>query len=369
MSRNAVRNTYALPKTPPRRPELARRRELLWIPSELLRPDPNQPRKEFDTQTLGELTETVREHGIEQPLLVRPPDLEQGLHVITDGERRYRAGVAAGLVEFPCFVVAADTREAYLQAVIANVQRDALTPVDAANAVLHLRRAFELETDDEVAALLKKSRDWVRQMNALALLDDETKETLRERREPIAIAMHLRPQKPDQRRRTLEAVSELGLESRDDKVAFITSVNERLRAGATIEDATTPLPPGGWSRTPASNAGSLADDEMVEATRRPRVGRPRRFTQPFTWHDLGGGLASLEVHPRGLPLLVQMAGKSGVSCEEFLAAIREALGALRDTCADHPDGGEVWSQAEAAVATLFERPDHEDGEQRIGAAG
>ena len=339
MSRNAARAAYALPKATVRRPELAQRRELLWIPAELLRPNPEQPRREFDENTLRELSRSIEDQGIEQPLLVRPPD-ESGLHTITDGERRWRAGQLIGLVDYPCYVVAADSRQAFLQAFIANVQRDALTAVDTANAIQHLRRAYELETDDAVASLVQKSVDWVRQMSALAQLDDGTKEILRQRREPVALAMHLRPQRPQQRQASLEAMEALGLQSRDEKVAFLADVNARLRAGDPITEAVQQRP------RPVTTPPAA----------RPRraAGRPARTLSPFAWQEIAEGISTLEIRGRGLPKLYRAMTKPSVASHEFYDAVREALVLLRDECLLGGDRMGEWGQAETLLRPLFD---------------
>ena len=129
-----------------------------------LRANPDQPRRHFDESALAALTASVREHGVLQPLLVRP--VGDGYEVIA-GERRLRAAMAAGLIEVPIVVREADPRARMELALIENVQREDLSPLEEAAAYRRLIDEFGL-TQDEIAARVGKSRPAI--ANALRLL-------------------------------------------------------------------------------------------------------------------------------------------------------------------------------------------------------
>ncbi|MBE6570340.1 MAG: ParB/RepB/Spo0J family partition protein [Ruminococcaceae bacterium] len=137
-------------------------------------PKSDQPRKNFDAESLAQLAESVAANGILQPILVR----EAGeRYEIIAGERRYRAARLAGLTEVPALVLDADDLTAAKYALIENLQRENLNPYEEAQAYRQLIDEYKL-TQDEIGAQLGKSRSAV--ANALRLLDlpDEIKEML-----------------------------------------------------------------------------------------------------------------------------------------------------------------------------------------------
>lgn len=136
------------------------------LPLAALVANPAQPRRSFTEEALGELADSIRQQGILQPLLVRP--LEDGEHFqIVAGERRWRAATKAGLEEVPVYVRAMDEQAAMAAALIENLQREDLNPVEEAEALNALRTALDI-TQEELAARLGRSRPAV--ANALRLL-------------------------------------------------------------------------------------------------------------------------------------------------------------------------------------------------------
>ena len=125
----------------------------------------NQPRKRFDDEALAELADSIREHGILQPLTVRR--LSSGYYQIVAGERRWRAARLAGLEEVPAIVIEADERKMTELALIENLQREDLDPLEEAEGYKKLIDAYHM-TQDEVAERVGKSRPAV--ANALRLL-------------------------------------------------------------------------------------------------------------------------------------------------------------------------------------------------------
>jgi ParB family chromosome partitioning protein len=134
------------------------------VPLGRIRPCPFQPRKDFTPETLQELADSIREQGIVQPLIVR----DRGDHLeLIAGERRWRASQLIGLAEVPVIVREADDRAVLELALIENLQRENLNPVEEAQGYAQLIAQFQL-TQEEVATKVGKSRTVV--ANALRLL-------------------------------------------------------------------------------------------------------------------------------------------------------------------------------------------------------
>lgn len=137
----------------------------LEIPIDSIVPNPHQPRLTFDEVKLAELTESIREHGVLQPLVVtKRPD---GTYELIAGERRFQASKRAGLKTVPVVLREAGEQEKLELAIIENVQRHDLNPIEEAKAYLRLAEEFRLH-QDEIAKKMGKSRSTV--ANALRLL-------------------------------------------------------------------------------------------------------------------------------------------------------------------------------------------------------
>ncbi|MCL2123200.1 MAG: ParB/RepB/Spo0J family partition protein [Desulfovibrionaceae bacterium] len=143
-----------------------RQNALSIVPLASLVPNPKQPRKHFAADTLEELAASIRSQGIVQPLLVRPAG--NARYEIVAGERRWRAAELAGLAEIPVLVRQLSDMEVMAAALIENLQREDLNPLEAARAMAVLREQFGLSQDD-LANTLGKSRPAV--ANALRLLN------------------------------------------------------------------------------------------------------------------------------------------------------------------------------------------------------
>ena len=136
------------------------------LPIYKVEPNPDQPRQDFDEEELAALSESIAEHGIIQPLTVR--ELDSGYYQIIAGERRWRAARMAGLSEVPAIVMEADDRKVKELALIENLQRQDLNPVEEALGYQSLMADYGL-TQEEAAARVGKSRPSV--ANALRLLN------------------------------------------------------------------------------------------------------------------------------------------------------------------------------------------------------
>lgn len=131
---------------------------------ERVTPNPDQPRKHFAPQAMKDLTESVRLHGVLQPLFVRKKDAN---YIIIAGERRYRAAKEAGLTEVPAIVLDVDDATASEISLIENIQREDLSPAEEAQSYETLMKTFSW-TQEELAKKIGKSRSYV--ANTLRLL-------------------------------------------------------------------------------------------------------------------------------------------------------------------------------------------------------
>ena len=135
------------------------------LPISQVEPGLNQPRKRFEPEALADLADSIRTHGIIQPLTVRR--LSSGYYQIIAGERRWRAAKAAGLSEVPAVIIEADDRKVMELGLIENLQREDLNPVEEAKGYQVLIQDYDL-TQEEVAQRMGKSRPAI--ANALRLL-------------------------------------------------------------------------------------------------------------------------------------------------------------------------------------------------------
>ncbi|MCD8004670.1 MAG: ParB/RepB/Spo0J family partition protein [Oscillospiraceae bacterium] len=137
----------------------------LSLPISQVEPGLHQPRKQFDEESLHDLADSIREHGILQPLTVRR--LSSGYYQIIAGERRWRAAKLAGLTQVPVNIIEADDRKVMELGLIENLQREDLNPIEEANGYLTLKEEYGL-TQEEIAQRMGKSRPAI--ANALRLL-------------------------------------------------------------------------------------------------------------------------------------------------------------------------------------------------------
>lgn len=172
---------------------LKRKTAVVLLPTERIRPNPSQPRRDFDAAALGELAESIRSHGILQPLTVRRT--AQGYELVA-GERRLRAARMAGLREVPCLILRVEAEESSVLALVENLQRRDLHYLEEAEAIARLIASCGLSQEqaaqklgcsqsavanklrllrlsDECAALLRQNELTERHARALLRLSDE----------------------------------------------------------------------------------------------------------------------------------------------------------------------------------------------------
>lgn len=157
------------------------------IPVDLLRPNPYQPRQVFDPDKMNELIASVRETGVIQPLVVRK---QQGLYEIVAGERRWRAAKAAGLATVPVVIRAYNDAAMQEVALIENIQRSDLDPMEEARGIKAMLDKLHL-THEEIARKLGKSRTAVTNSLRLLALPPQVARLISERKLPAGLARPL----------------------------------------------------------------------------------------------------------------------------------------------------------------------------------
>ncbi|MBQ1489539.1 MAG: ParB/RepB/Spo0J family partition protein [Eubacterium sp.] len=138
---------------------------VIYIDINSIKPNRNQPRKVFDPEKIAELADSIKEHGIIQPLVLRTDG--EGLYEIVAGERRWRAAREAGLTKVPGIVREFTDEENALIAIIENMQREDLNPIEEAEGLNQMIKTYGL-TQEEVSKSVSKSRPYI--SNALRLL-------------------------------------------------------------------------------------------------------------------------------------------------------------------------------------------------------
>jgi len=146
---------------------------ILQIPIALITPNPKQPRKRFDSQELENLTASVKEYGVIQPLLVCPAD-QDGIHVLIAGERRLCAAKGAQLKTVPAIVRDVKTDDLAVLALVENVIRDDMSPVEEGDAYLELRRIGK--SNSQIAKMIGTNDVRVGHCINCASLPDRTRE-------------------------------------------------------------------------------------------------------------------------------------------------------------------------------------------------
>ncbi|MGP9813047.1 ParB/RepB/Spo0J family partition protein [Rhodopseudomonas sp. NSM] len=142
------------------------------VPIEFIKANPRNPRRTFSDSELGELTDSIRQHGVIQPIVVRPVKGAQDRYEIIAGERRWRAAQRAGLHEVPIVPVDVSDALALEIAIVENVQREDLNPLEEAQGYHALANEFKRSQED-IAKIVGKSRSHVANMMRLTKLPDD----------------------------------------------------------------------------------------------------------------------------------------------------------------------------------------------------
>jgi len=220
------------------------------IPLERIIPNPSQPRLTWNEETLNELAASIREHGVLQPILVRPAGEDR--YEIIAGERRWRASKLAGKETVPSIVERFDDSTALEIALIENLQREDLSPLD--EAVIYKKMTDELGYSIRgLAGKLGKDKGYVENRLRLATAPEDIQQMVAQRRDTVAAAYELMKVEDRRRRRALVkrvVAEQLTLARLRDRIAQLSGVAPAR-----------PTPP------PAA-LPALRDDALISATRR-----------------------------------------------------------------------------------------------------
>lgn len=203
---------------------------LASLPVGDIRPNPQQPRITFEPAALAELEHSIRELGVLVPIIVRPLEGDRpGLYELIAGERRWRAASAARLETIPALIRTADDRSSLELAVVENLQRQDLDPLEEAMGFAHLLEKYDF-TQDALAERLGKSRPAVANALRLLGLSDPLKARLRGGSITVGHAKALLALEPDRREALAERIVRDGLSVRDvERVSAETLKPRRAR--------------------------------------------------------------------------------------------------------------------------------------------
>lgn len=209
---------------------------LRHIPLDLIQRSPFQPRREFDQAALQELAESIQQQGVIQPIVVRSQT--NGKYELIAGERRWRAAQLAGLATIPVVVHDVNDKTALALAIIENIQREDLNPIEEADALQRLHKEFAL-TQEEVAKIVGKSRAMVGHLLRLLSLDVEVKTCLVKKQIEMGHARALLTLAPLKQREIAKKIITLQLSVRDTE-KLVQKINQGL---ITKEPAKVTLDP------------------------------------------------------------------------------------------------------------------------------
>ena len=147
---------------------------VLKVSMKLIKANKDQPRKSFDPEKISELAQSIKEHGIIQPIILNK-DEKNDTYTVVAGERRFRAAKSIGLMEIPAIIMNIDNREVLELSLIENIQREDLNPIEEALAYKRLLVDFNL-TQEEISKKVCKSRTAITNCMRLLNLDDRVQD-------------------------------------------------------------------------------------------------------------------------------------------------------------------------------------------------
>ena len=249
----------------------APRRADMNVPIESVRPNPDQPRRAFTQEALQELSDSIAEKGIIQPLIVRPDPTVEGQFQIVAGERRWRAAQMAQLHEVPVIVRDFDDTEVLEVAIIENIQRADLNPVEEAMGYRQLMDRFN-HTQERLATAMGKSRSHIANLMRLLTLPDEVQGYLRDGQ--------------------LSAGHARALVGSDDAVSIAREV---INKGLSVRDVEKrmrkPAAPTGGASRPRPAGDKDADTKALESDLSAAIGMPVSID-----HDADGGSGKISIN-------------------------------------------------------------------------
>lgn len=239
-----------------------------------IRPNPYQPRKEFNAQELAELQASLRENGLLNPIAVRPAPSGDGFELIA-GERRLRAAAGLGWSEIPAVVKEIDDRALLTLALVENLQRTDLNPIEEAEGYRHLMRDFSL-TQAEVAEVTGKERSTVANILRLLQLPDSVRKMVHARQLTLG---HAR-----------------ALLTLDDEKRIIALALEIVAQGLSVRDVERRARDGAAPRVRAKKKSAPASEQRGDIAIRQTQEELRRFFQTdVTVSESATGRGKIEI--------------------------------------------------------------------------
>ncbi|MDD2426690.1 MAG: ParB/RepB/Spo0J family partition protein [Eubacteriales bacterium] len=199
-----------------------------------------QPRKDFDPDKLAELAESIKNQGVIQPLIVAANDTGKPPYTIVAGERRWRASRLAGLSEVPCLVRQLDNLEMQQQALIENVVREDLNPIEEAVAYEELAKEYGI-TQETLARALGKSRSAISNTIRLLQLPDLVQSYVRSGQISAGHARTLLPLSPQEQEATAKLIKDkqLSVRETEELVKKILNPVQKVKPGQSKNNAFT----------------------------------------------------------------------------------------------------------------------------------
>jgi ParB family chromosome partitioning protein len=237
------------------------------IPLDRIEPNPDQPRMTFDEDALAELAASITEHGVLQPILVRPTDDFQRYQLVA-GERRWRAARAAGLGEIPALIEQLDDETALEIGIIENLQREDLSPLE--EAMIYDRMTHEHGYSvRRLAQKLGKDKGYIENRLRLAGAPTEIKQLVSLRKDTLSHAYELlKVEDPKKRRRLAEQVAsgELSLVKLREKIDGKPSVVREPAAQSEVEEVVDGVDVEELDLAPAGRSDVvIGDDALIDA--------------------------------------------------------------------------------------------------------
>ena len=239
---------------------------VVFLPARSIRPNPAQPRRHFREEALSELADSIRQHGILQPLSVRRVGV--GYELIA-GERRLRAGQMAGLTEIPCIVMSMDAKESGAAALVENLQRQDLDFIEEARGIHTLMNQWSM-SQEQIAKSLGKSQSCIANKMRLLKHSDKVLEAIRQAdlTERHARALLKLPSEPE-KIRAIEHIARMGMSVAraeryiEDLIAQPKEKTPTVNVGAFLKNVNQSLAKIQLSGIPAVSERRETDSQIV----------------------------------------------------------------------------------------------------------
>ena len=239
---------------------------VVFLPARSIRPNPAQPRRHFREEALSELADSIRQHGILQPLSVRRVGTS---YELIAGERRLRAGQMAGLTEIPCIIMSMDDKESGAAALVENLQRQDLDFIEEARGICCLMDQWNM-SQEQIAKSLGKSQSCIANKLRLLKHSDKVLEAIRqtELTERHARALLKLPTEPE-KMQAIAAIARMGMSVAraeryiEDLLAQPKEKTPKVNVGAFLKNVNQSLAKIQLSGIPAVSERRETDSQIV----------------------------------------------------------------------------------------------------------